>query len=135
MWTDLRPDTIDNVASVVELPLDRRQDFNINPVKCFKKCSPDGTCQFNAHFWRYFDTGDYWTDYTLDEQVDKTFFLMGYYQAFSLSGSRERTSAGLGDDIMVRMGRIKDYETELSRASLGGAFSVLCLFLMTLGLI
>lgn len=113
IWTDTRPDTIENKASVIELPLDRRQDFNINPVKCFKKCTPDGVCQFNAHFWRYFDSGDQWTDYVLDENDDKTFYMLGYYQTYQLitkDKEGERTGAGLSDDIMVRMGRIKDYE-------------------------
>lgn len=110
VWTELRPDPIDNDVNVLELPLDRRQDFNLNPVKCFKKCTPDGVCQFNAHFWRYFDSGDYWTDYVLDENEDKTFYVLGYYQAHSLEGSQKRTASGLSDDIMVKIGRIKDYE-------------------------
>ena len=50
IWTEHRPDTIDERADVLELPLDRNQDFMIMPPKCFKKCDIDGICQFNAHF-------------------------------------------------------------------------------------
>ena len=58
IWTEGRPDTIKNGVNVLELPLDRVQNFNINPVKCYKKCDADGYCTFNAHFWRFFETKD-----------------------------------------------------------------------------
>ena len=58
IWTEQRPDTIDHGANVLELPMDRKNDFNINPVKCFKQCTKDGICTFNAHFWRFFETKD-----------------------------------------------------------------------------
>jgi len=58
IWTESRPDIIENGVNVLELPLDRVQDFNINPVKCWKRCDSDGICTFNAHFWRFFQTKD-----------------------------------------------------------------------------
>ena len=56
--TDTRPDIIGKGANVIELPLDRKNDFNINPAKCYKQCTQDGVCTLNAHFWRFFDTKD-----------------------------------------------------------------------------
>ena len=79
IWTDSRPDTIGNGATVIELPLDRKNDFNINPAKSFKQCNQKGECTFNAHFWRYFDTGDP-KDFLLDENEDKTFYMLGYFE-------------------------------------------------------
>ena len=79
IWTDSRPDTIGNGATVIELPLDRKNDFAINPAKCFKQCKDNGECTLNAHFWRYFDTGDP-KDYLLDENEDKTFYMLGYFE-------------------------------------------------------
>jgi len=46
----------------------------------------------------------------LDENVDKTFYVLGYYETYKLNEHSDRKSKGLGDDIMIKMGRIKDYE-------------------------
>ena len=70
-------------ANVLELPIDRKQNFNINPVKCFKKCE-DGVCTFNAHFWRYFETKDN-KDYQFDPLDDKLFNMLGYYEINDLT--------------------------------------------------
>ena len=134
IWTEHRPDTIDERADVLELPLDRNQDFMIMPPKCFKKCDIDGICQFNAHFQRKFETGDKYKDYQLDENVDKTFYVLGYYETYKLNNRSETKSKGLGDDITIKMGRIKDYELSqaASLGSLAGA-SVALLSLLLLG--
>lgn len=108
VWTDTRPDTIDHGVNVLELPIDRVQDFNINPVKCWKKCDADGICSFNAHFWRFFETKD-GKDNQLDENVDKLAYLLGYFEIESiLTGAV--VSQGLSDDIKIKIGRIRDYE-------------------------
>ena len=95
---------------MLSIPLDRKQSWNINPVKCFKKCTDDGTCTFNAHFWRYFATDDA-LDFQLDENEDRTFYMMGYFETYDLEyEGKRRYNAGQGDDIKVLMGRIRDYE-------------------------
>ena len=118
IWTDTRPDTIGNGANVIELPLDRRQDFNINPFKCFKRCTEDGVCTFNAHFWKFFDTKDEAKDFLLDENDDKTFYMMGYFEIQDLEYRGEkRLAAGMSDDIKVMLGRVRNYELSQSITS------------------
>ena len=117
IWTRRRPDIIQSGATVFELPPERLQDFNINPVKCFKECDEQtGICRFNAHFWRYFETGD-GSDIQLSEDDDKVVYMMGYFevQDSEYDGKRQ-LGAGMGDDIKVKVGRIKDYEEEMSGA-------------------
>ena len=121
IWTDERPNVMEDGADVLSLPLDRRQDFNINPVKCFKKCDKFGVCEFNAHFWRFFDTGDA-KDYLLDQNNDKTFYMLGYYEIYDINnrsvlGLGERTSAAMSDDHMITMGQYRDLTTELDSAT------------------
>ena len=86
IWTEGRPDTIKNGVNVLELPLDRVQNFNINPVKCYKKCDEDGFCTFNAHFWRFFETKD-GKDHQLDENIDKLAYMLGYYEIETMQGN------------------------------------------------
>lgn len=61
----------------------------------------------------------------LDENEDKTFYVLGYYQAYSQEGSQLRTASGLSDDIMVKIGRIKDYESLGYASYLGSMTGVL----------
>lgn len=68
IWTTSRPDFIDDGMKALQGAVDRKQDFNINPVKCYKKCE-NGVCKFNAHFWRFFETDDS-KDYQFDENDD-----------------------------------------------------------------
>ena len=110
VWTDRRPDIIENGANVLELPLDRVQDFNIMPVKCYKQCDDNGECKFNAHFWRFFETND-GKDYQLDENFDETFHMLGFFEVYDLEyGLERRLGAGMSDDIKLKMGRVRDYE-------------------------
>ena len=128
IWTEQRPDTIDHGANVLELPMDRKNGFNINPVKCFKQCTEEGICTLNAHFWRFFDSKDPEKDFLLDEDEDKTFYMMGYFELYDLEyEGKKRNGAGMGDDIKVKLGRIRDYELEgaisnaLTTAAIGAA--------------
>ena len=48
----------------------------------------------------------------MDENDDKTFYLLGYYDVIVFDYGRDKLwAAGLSDDIKVRLGRIRDYET------------------------
>ena len=124
VWSETRPDTIDHGVNVLELPLDRVQDFNINPVKCWKKCDEDGICKFNAHFWRYFTTKDN-KDNQLDENIDKLAYLLGYFEIESIQDGKV-VSQGLSDDIKIKIGRIRDYELS------GSALQVFAMSIITL---
>ena len=105
VWTDTRPDTIVHGVNSVEVPLDRLQDFNVMPVKCFKKCE-NGICTFNAHFWRFFQTKDD-KDYQFVEEEDRLMFMMGYFEVRSIK-TGVILAKGQGDDIKAKMGRIRD---------------------------
>ena len=130
VWTDERPDIIEGKANVLELPIDRKQNFNINPVKCYKRCE-NGVCTFNAHFWRYFETKDN-KDYQFDPLDDKTFNMLGYYEINDLTAikGRERIGAGLSDDVRAKLGRIRDYELSGSSLSFGTSMITAATFLL-----
>ena len=56
--------------------------------------------------------------------------MLGYYETYALDDLSVRTEAGLGDDIMVKMGRIKGYEQ--SQAAALGSIAAMSIGIVSL---
>ena len=121
VWTDTRPDTIMRGASVLELPIDRLNNYTINKMKSHKRCGMDGVCEINAHFWRFFETADP-KDFQLSETFDKEFHIMGYYESYDMnSGMQTRRAQGMSDDFRTTIGLVRDYELSGAHTQLASA--------------